>query len=59
VVLITAVTVVYVAAICWAFTVTPLVPRDLLLCGALMLCTAATVELTRRSGENAGLIRDV
>jgi diguanylate cyclase (GGDEF)-like protein len=58
-VLITAVTAVYVAAICWAFTVTPLVPRDLLLCGALMLCTAATVELTRRSGENAGLIRDV
>jgi diguanylate cyclase (GGDEF)-like protein len=58
-VLITAVTAVYVAAICWAFTMTPLVPRDLLLCGALMLCTAATVELTRRSGENAGLIRDV
>lgn len=59
VIFITSVTVVYVAAICWAITATPLVLRDLLLCGALMLCTAATVELTRRAGENAGIIRDV
>jgi diguanylate cyclase (GGDEF)-like protein len=59
VIFITAVTVVYAAAIGFAITATPLVPRDLLLCGALILCTAATVELTRRAGENAGLIRDV
>jgi diguanylate cyclase (GGDEF)-like protein len=53
------VTTVYVAVIGFALTTTPLVLRDLLLCGALMLCTAATVELTRRAGENAGVIRDV
>jgi diguanylate cyclase (GGDEF)-like protein len=29
--------------------------HDLLLFGGLLLCGAATVELTRRSGENAGL----
>ena len=34
-------------------------PRDLWLCGLLLLCTALTVELTKRSGENAGLIKDV
>ncbi len=34
-------------------------PRDLLLLGALLACSAATVELTKRAGENAGLIRDV
>jgi diguanylate cyclase (GGDEF)-like protein len=33
--------------------------RDLWLCGLLLLCTALTVELTKRSGENAGLIKDV
>lgn len=33
--------------------------RDLLLAGALVACTAVTVELTKRTGENAGLIRDV
>ena len=59
VIFIAAVTAVYVTVIGFAVTVTPLVPRDLLLCGALMLCTAATVELTRRAGENAGVIRDV
>jgi diguanylate cyclase (GGDEF)-like protein len=32
---------------------------DLLLLGALLACSAATVELTKRAGENAGLIRDV
>jgi len=53
------VTTIYVAVIGFALTTTPLVLRDLLLCGALMLCTAATVELTRRAGENAGVIRDV
>ena len=34
-------------------------PRDFLLLGALLACSAATVELTKRAGENAGLIRDV
>ncbi|HVB44365.1 MAG TPA: GGDEF domain-containing protein [Streptosporangiaceae bacterium] len=33
--------------------------HDVLLLGALLLCIAATVELTKRAGENAGLIRDV
>jgi diguanylate cyclase (GGDEF)-like protein len=59
VIFIMMVTTVYVAVIGFALTTTPLVLRDLLLCGALMLCTAATVELTRRAGENAGVIRDV
>jgi diguanylate cyclase (GGDEF)-like protein len=59
VIFIAAVTTVYVAVIGFAASTTPLVLRDLLLCGALMLCTAATVELTRRAGENAGVIRDV
>ena len=34
-------------------------PRDLLLVGTLVACMAVTVELTKRTGENAGLIRDV
>jgi diguanylate cyclase (GGDEF)-like protein len=33
--------------------------HGLLLLGALLLCITATVELTKRAGENAGLIRDV
>ena len=59
VIFIVMVTTVYVAVIGFAMTATPLVLHDLLLCGAMMLCTAATVELTRRAGENAGVIRDV
>src|SRR6516162_9403090 len=59
VIFIVMVTTVYVAVIGFTASTTPLVLRDLLLCGALMLCTAATVELTRRAGENAGVIRDV
>jgi len=59
VIFIAAVTAVYVTVIGFALSTTPLILRDLLLCGALMLCTAATVELTRRAGENAGVIRDV
>ena len=31
----------------------------LVLLGALLICTTATVELTKRAGENAGLIRDI
>jgi len=33
--------------------------RNVWLCGGLLLCTALTVELTKRSGENAGLSKDV
>jgi diguanylate cyclase (GGDEF)-like protein len=51
----------YGVAIGLAVTVVPThkLPSDLLLCGFLLLCTALTVELTKRSGENAGLIKDV
>ena len=59
VIFITVVTAVWVGAIGFTITRTPLALHDVLLCGALMLCTAATVELTRRAGENAGVIRDV
>jgi diguanylate cyclase (GGDEF)-like protein len=34
-------------------------PRDLELFGALLICSAATVELTRRIGENLGFVKDV
>ncbi len=34
-------------------------PGQLLLFGLLIACSLATVEMTRRSGENAGLILDV
>jgi diguanylate cyclase (GGDEF)-like protein len=33
--------------------------RDLLLFAGLLACSAATVELTRRAGENNGMIKDV
>jgi diguanylate cyclase (GGDEF)-like protein len=33
--------------------------RDLALFGGLLVCSAATVELTRRVGENTGLVKDV
>jgi diguanylate cyclase (GGDEF)-like protein len=33
--------------------------RDLELFGALLICSAATVELTRRIGENTGFVKDV
>jgi diguanylate cyclase (GGDEF)-like protein len=34
-------------------------PRQLLLFAGLLACSAATVELTRRVGENAGMVKDV
>ena len=54
-------TVAYLSAIALAAAAEPGLgsPRNLWLCGALLLCTALTVELTKRSGENAGLIKDV
>ena len=33
--------------------------RDLELFGGLLVCSAATVELTKRVGENTGLVKDV
>jgi diguanylate cyclase (GGDEF)-like protein len=33
--------------------------RDLELFGGLLICSAATVELTRRIGENTGFVKDV
>jgi diguanylate cyclase (GGDEF)-like protein len=33
--------------------------HDLELFGALLICSAATVELTRRAGENLGFVKDV
>jgi diguanylate cyclase (GGDEF)-like protein len=54
-------TVAYLSAIALAVAAEPGLesPRNLWLCGVLLLCTALTVELTKRSGENAGLIKDV
>jgi diguanylate cyclase (GGDEF)-like protein len=62
VVFIGVVSVVYLGAIVVAVTAMPWPEplRNLWLCGVLLLCTAGTVELTRRgAGENEGLIRDV
>jgi diguanylate cyclase (GGDEF)-like protein len=57
---IAAVTVLYLGAVGVALaTVESVSLHDLWLYGALLLCTAATVELTKRAGENAGLIKDV
>jgi diguanylate cyclase (GGDEF)-like protein len=54
------VTVLYLVAVGVALVAAESEPmRYLWLYGALLLCTAATVELTRRTGENAGLIKDV
>jgi diguanylate cyclase (GGDEF)-like protein len=52
---------VYVAAIAVAVIVAPWsgLWHDLGLFGALLLCSALTVELTKRAGENAGVIKDV
>jgi diguanylate cyclase (GGDEF)-like protein len=49
----------YLAAIVLAARSAPLSIRDGLLFGALLACIAASVELTKRGGENAGVIKDV
>jgi diguanylate cyclase (GGDEF)-like protein len=56
---IVAVGLVYIAGIAVAVAEAALSVRDLALCGALFACAAATVEVTKRAGENTGLIRDV
>src|SRR5262249_7144832 len=55
------VTTIYVAAIAVAVAVGPWPEPwgNLWLFGALLLCNALTVELTKRAGENAGVIKDV
>ena len=55
----TAVTAAYVAAIVIAAEFTLGSLRTLVLFAGLTLCIAVTVELTRRAGENAGVIKDV
>ena len=55
------VTAIYVAAIAVAAALAPWPEpwHNLWLFGALLLCSALTVELTKRAGENAGVIKDV
>ena len=45
----------YLAAIVFAGLTGTVSPGELLLFGGLLLCSAATVELTRRAGENSGM----
>jgi diguanylate cyclase (GGDEF)-like protein len=49
----------YVAAVAVASRFVTFSTPGLILFGALLVCSATTVELTRRSGENAGLTSDV
>lgn len=56
---ITAITVVYAAALGLASWAADISARDLALFAALLLCIATTVELTKRAGENAGVTKDV
>jgi hypothetical protein len=42
-----------------ALSSVPVHGRDLLLLAGLLACNAATVELTRRIGENNGMAKDV
>ena len=56
---ISAVCTVYAAALVLAGARARYSLHDGLLFGALLLCIAASVELTKRSGENAGVIKDV
>jgi diguanylate cyclase (GGDEF)-like protein len=54
-----AVAAAYAVAIGVAASSTTWQPRDLAVFGLLVACSAASVELTRRAGENAGLSKDV
>jgi diguanylate cyclase (GGDEF)-like protein len=56
---IVAVVAVYALAVGFAARAASLPAHDLFVLVFLLLCIAATVELTKRAGENAGLIRDV
>ena len=54
-----SVTVIYLAAAGLAVRAVHLRPHDLLVFAALLGCIAATVELTKRAGEEAGVTKDV
>ena len=57
--LVAAVVAVYFAAVCAAVAVTPVQPGQLRLFALLVLCSAVSVELTRRAGESTRVTRDV
>jgi len=59
VVFIVSVMAVYLGAMTAAAVVAQASLADLGLFGGLLVCIAATVELTKRAGENAGVIKDV
>jgi diguanylate cyclase (GGDEF)-like protein len=59
IVFIVSVTALYAGAIAASFSGLAWRPGQLLLFWLLIACSLATVEMTRRSGENAGLIKDV
>ena len=52
-------TAVYAAALGLAVATAHVDPWDLFLFAGLMLCITTTVELTKRAGENAGVVKDV
>lgn len=54
-----AIVVAYLAVLSVVGQFYTLSPRQIVIFGALLLCSAATVELTKRSGENAGLTSDI
>jgi hypothetical protein len=56
---VTAVIAAYAAAVACALAFEPVRLGDLRLCAVLVGCGAASVELTRRAGEQEGLVRDV
>ena len=57
--LVVGVVAVYCAAVCAAAAVTPVQAGQLRLFGLLVLCSAVSVELTRRAGESTRGTRDV
>ncbi len=59
VVFIVAVVATYTLAICATVRAASMPPGDLFVLVPLLACIAATVELTKRAGENAGLSRDI
>jgi hypothetical protein len=56
---VTAVIAANAAAVAWALASEPVRSGDLRLCAVFVGCGAASVELTRRAGEQEGLTRDV
>jgi diguanylate cyclase (GGDEF)-like protein len=59
IVFIVTVTLAYLAAVALAADAVQVRVGDALLFGGLLLCITASVELTKRGGENAGVIKDV